>query len=77
MSNDELRELAVMYYAVSREDETMFLPSNYEVFLSFLRLMTEEQRTCFMSRLRQRYEEIIEKSVWIGIEVLSQYLKPE
>lgn len=74
MSDTELRELAVMYYAISREDETAL---GYEIFLSVFIMLTEEQRTCFISDLRQRYREIVERSVSIGQKVLEKYLEPE
>lgn len=77
MSSDELRELYLMYWKLSKEDSATFPNRNFEKFSAFLNGLEDRHRICFVSSLRHRYWELIEKSVPAGLKVLEKYLQPD
>lgn len=77
MSDIELRELHQKYWTISKEHPAAFPSLNFEEFSAFLNGSEDQDRTCFISSLRQHYWELVEKSVPAGLRVIEKYLQPD
>lgn len=77
LGSEQLLQLHVEYYAISRRYKSASQLLGYAQFLAALLGLEEEPRKQYVEDLHQRYEKLVAESVTEGFEVLTEYLLPE